>query len=115
MSATFAVFWRDRDRSGSSTKSCSCARTGFADLPEILNAWIARGRDPAACEAWSNTLMVRSGRVCARGFGCLHGAAAILNRCAICRCDLFEHLEALGLSFYDRVAADASMTRVANE
>ena len=49
-----------------------------------------------------------------RGFGILFGRAT-LNTLRDLRCDLFEHLEHLPSSFYDRVAVGRVMTRVAND
>src|SRR5437763_1972879 len=49
-----------------------------------------------------------------RGFGVTLGRA-ILNTLRDLRCDLFEHLERLPSSFYDRVAVGRVMTRVAND
>ena len=49
-----------------------------------------------------------------RGFGILFGRA-VLSTLRDLRCDLFEHLEHLPSSFYDRVAVGRVMTRVAND
>jgi ATP-binding cassette, subfamily B, multidrug efflux pump len=90
---------------------------GFADFGQkTLNAWIASrfAIPPLAAACVQYMIWVLLWSVCARGFGVLLGRA-ILNTLRDLRCDLFEHLERLPSSFYDRVAVGRVMTRVAND
>ncbi|MEI9993052.1 MAG: ABC transporter ATP-binding protein [Rhizomicrobium sp.] len=89
----------------------------LADLgQEALNHWIAAtfGLTPlvAACAQYMGWVLLAA--ALGRGFGILFGRAT-LNTLRDLRCDLFEHLEHLPSSFYDRVAVGRVMTRVAND
>ncbi|MEJ0026225.1 MAG: ABC transporter ATP-binding protein [Rhizomicrobium sp.] len=89
----------------------------LADLgQEAFNRWIAAslGTTPliAACIQYMLWILLAAGL--GRGFGILFGRAT-LNTLRDLRCDLFEHLEHLPSSFYDRVAVGRVMTRVAND
>jgi ATP-binding cassette subfamily B protein len=90
---------------------------GFSDFGQkALNQWIvATFAIPplaAACIQYMTWVLLWS--VFTRGFGVTFGRA-ILNTLRDLRCDLFEHLERLPSSFYDRVAVGRVMTRVAND
>src|SRR6185503_16709579 len=89
----------------------------LADLgQETFNHWIAVTFSVtpllAACAQY--ILWVLLAAALGRGFGILFGRAT-LNTLRDLRCDLFEHLEHLPSSFYDRVAVGRVMTRVAND
>jgi ATP-binding cassette subfamily B protein len=91
--------------------------TGFSDFGQkALNNWIvttfAIPPLAAACIQYMTWVLLWS--VFTRGFGVTFGRA-ILNTLRDLRCDLFEHLERLPSSFYDRVAVGRVMTRVAND
>jgi ATP-binding cassette subfamily B multidrug efflux pump len=90
---------------------------GFADFGQkALNHWLAGTFSipalAAACIQFMVWILLWS--AFARGFGVTLGRA-ILNTLRDLRCDLFEHLERLPSSFYDRVAVGRVMTRVAND
>ncbi len=89
----------------------------LADLGQnAVNLWIAHrlGISPliAACIQYMAWVLLAA--ALGRGFGILFGRAT-LNTLRDLRCDLFEHLEHLPSSFYDRVAVGRVMTRVAND
>lgn len=89
----------------------------LADLgQEEVNAWIAATLHVtpliAACVQYMAWVLLAA--VLGRGFGILFGRAT-LNTLRDLRCALFEHLEHLPSSFYDRVAVGRVMTRVAND
>ncbi|MEJ1970555.1 MAG: ABC transporter ATP-binding protein [Rhizomicrobium sp.] len=89
----------------------------LADLgQEAFNRWIALGLGVspllAACIQYMIWILLAA--AFGRGFGILFGRAT-LNTLRDLRCDLFEHLEHLPSSFYDRVAVGRVMTRVAND
>jgi ATP-binding cassette, subfamily B, multidrug efflux pump len=89
----------------------------LADLGQnAVNLWIARQLhiSPliAACMQYMAWVLLAA--ALGRGFGILFGRAT-LNTLRDLRCDLFEHLEHLPSSFYDRVAVGRVMTRVAND
>jgi ATP-binding cassette subfamily B protein len=91
--------------------------TGFSDFGQkALNAWlVATFAIPplaAACIQYMTWVLLAA--FFTRGFGVTFGRA-ILNTLRDLRCDLFEHLERLPSSFYDRVAVGRVMTRVAND
>jgi len=90
---------------------------GFSDFGQkALNRWIAVtfAIPPlaAACVQFMTWVLLWS--TLSRGYGVALGRA-ILNTLRDLRCDLFEHLEHLPSSFYDRVAVGRVMTRVAND
>jgi ATP-binding cassette subfamily B protein len=89
----------------------------IGDMGQIaLNHWIvgAFGITPlyAACAQYVFWVLLAA--TLGRSFGILFGRAT-LNTLRDLRCDLFEHLEHLPSSFYDRVAVGRVMTRVAND
>jgi ATP-binding cassette subfamily B multidrug efflux pump len=89
----------------------------IGDMGQIaLNRWLAPalGLQPlyAACAQYVFWVLLAAGL--GRGFGILFGRAT-LNTLRDLRCDLFDHLEHLPASFYDRVAVGRVMTRVAND
>jgi len=89
----------------------------IGDMGQLaLNHWIAGalGTTPlyAACVQYLAWVLLAA--ALGRGFGILFGRAT-LNTLRDLRCDLFEHLEHLPSSFYDRVAVGRVMTRVAND
>jgi len=89
----------------------------LADLgQETFNHWIAVTFSVtplnAACIQYMFWVLLAA--ALGRGFGILFGRAT-LNTLRDLRCDLFEHLEHLPSSFYDRVAVGRVMTRVAND
>lgn len=91
--------------------------TEIADLgQQELNGWIARTFQvtPLIAACIQYLLWVLLAAALGRGFGILFGRAT-LNTLRDLRCDLFEHLEHLPSSFYDRVAVGRVMTRVAND
>ena len=90
---------------------------GFSDFGQkALNRWLvgtfAIPPLAAACIQYMTWVLLWS--TFTRGFGVTFGRA-ILNTLRDLRCDLFEHLERLPSSFYDRVAVGRVMTRVAND
>lgn len=90
---------------------------GFSDFGQkALNHWLSAtfAIPPlaAACIQYMTWVLLWS--TLTRGFGVTFGRA-ILNTLRDLRCDLFEHLERLPSSFYDRVAVGRVMTRVAND
>jgi ATP-binding cassette subfamily B protein len=90
---------------------------GLSDFGQkALSHWIAAtfAIPPlaAACVQYMTWVLLWS--VFSRGFGVTFGRA-VLNTLRDLRCDLFEHLERLPSSFYDRVAVGRAMTRVAND
>lgn len=92
-------------------------RGGFSDFgTKALNHWIASIFSipslAAACVQFMIWVVLWS--TLSRGYGVALGRA-ILNTLRDLRCDLFEHLERLPSSFYDRVAVGRVMTRVAND
>ncbi|HEY1707143.1 MAG TPA: ABC transporter ATP-binding protein [Rhizomicrobium sp.] len=91
--------------------------SAFADLGQKhLNAWIV-GRfhiDPIVAAGIQYMTWVLLAAAFGRGFG-LTFSRAVLNTLRDLRCDLFNHLEHLPSSFYDRVAVGRVMTRVAND
>jgi ATP-binding cassette subfamily B protein len=91
--------------------------SAFADLGQKhLNAWIA-GRfhlDPIVAAGIQYMTWVLLAAAFGRAFG-LAFSRAVLNTLRDLRCDLFNHLEHLPSSFYDRVAVGRVMTRVAND
>jgi ATP-binding cassette subfamily B protein len=93
------------------------AGKGFADFGQkSLNHWLVAsfGIAPlgAACIQYMTWVLLWA--LFARLYGVTFGRA-ILNTLRDLRCDLFEHLERLPSSFYDRVAVGRVMTRVAND
>ncbi|MBV9332036.1 MAG: ABC transporter ATP-binding protein, partial [Alphaproteobacteria bacterium] len=91
--------------------------TGFADFGQkALNHWISRrfAIPPLAAACVQFMLWVLLWAAFSRSFGVMLGRA-ILNTLRDLRCDLFEHLERLPSSFYDKVAVGRVMTRVAND
>ncbi|HJW40386.1 MAG TPA: ABC transporter ATP-binding protein [Rhizomicrobium sp.] len=89
----------------------------IGDMGQIaLNHWLAPalGIRPlyAACVQYLFWVLLAA--ALGRGFGILFGRAT-LNTLRDLRCDLFDHLEHLPASFYDRVAVGRVMTRVAND
>jgi len=91
--------------------------SGFADLGQKdLNAWlVARFHlDPIVAAGIQYMTWVLLAAGFGRGFG-LTFSRAVLNTLRDLRCDLFNHLEHLPSSFYDRVAVGRVMTRVAND
>jgi ATP-binding cassette subfamily B multidrug efflux pump len=89
----------------------------FADLGQKhLNDWIVtRFRlDPLVAAGIQYMVWVLLAAAFGRGFG-LTFSRAVLNTLRDLRCDLFNHLEHLPSSFYDRVAVGRVMTRVAND
>ena len=89
----------------------------LADLgQQAFNQWIAATLSVtpliAACIQYMIWILLAA--ALGRGFGILFGRAT-LNTLRDLRCDLFEHLEHLPSSFYDRVAVGRVMTRVAND
>jgi ATP-binding cassette subfamily B protein len=90
---------------------------GFADFGQkALNHWIVAtfAIPPLAAACVQFMVWVLLWSTFSRGFGVALGRA-ILNTLRDLRCDLFEHLERLPSSFYDRVAVGRVMTRVAND
>ncbi|MBV9420864.1 MAG: ABC transporter ATP-binding protein, partial [Alphaproteobacteria bacterium] len=89
----------------------------IGDLGQIaFNHWIVAtfGTTPLIAACGQYILWVILAAALGRGFGILFGRAT-LNTLRDLRCDLFEHLEHLPSSFYDRVAVGRVMTRVAND
>ncbi len=90
---------------------------GFSDFGQkALNHWIIAtfAIPPLAAACVQYMAWVLLWAFFSRGFGVTFGRA-ILNTLRDLRCDLFEHLERLPSSFYDRVAVGRVMTRVAND
>jgi ATP-binding cassette subfamily B multidrug efflux pump len=90
---------------------------GFADFGQkALNHWIVGtfAIPPLAAACVQYMFWVLLWASFSRGYGVTLGRA-ILNTLRDLRCDLFEHLERLPSSFYDRVAVGRVMTRVAND
>jgi ATP-binding cassette subfamily B protein len=89
----------------------------FADLGQKdLNTWLVTTfhLDPLIAAAMQYMLWVLLAAGFGRGFG-IAFSRAVLNTLRDLRCDLFNHLERLPSSFYDRVAVGRVMTRVAND
>ena len=89
----------------------------IGDLGQVaLNHWLvgALGTTPIYAACLQYIVWVLLAAALGRGFGILFGRAT-LNTLRDLRCDLFEHLEHLPSSFYDRVAVGRVMTRVAND
>ena len=89
----------------------------LADLgQQAFNHWIAAtfGLTPLLAACVQYMFWIALAAALGRGFGILFGRAT-LNTLRDLRCDLFEHLEHLPSSFYDRVAVGRVMTRVAND
>lgn len=74
----------------------------------------ATGASPLVAACGQYVFWILLAALFGRGFGILFGRA-VLNTLRDLRCDLFEHLEHLPSSFYDRVAVGRVMTRVAND
>jgi ATP-binding cassette subfamily B protein len=89
----------------------------IGDLGQIaFNQWLVAttGLTPLNAACLQYIIWVLLAAALGRGFGILFGRAT-LNTLRDLRCDLFEHLEHLPSSFYDRVAVGRVMTRVAND
>ncbi len=89
----------------------------LADLGQKdLNLWLSAtfGFDPLIAAGIQYMVWVLLAAAFGRGFG-LTFSRAVLNALRDLRCDLFNHLEHLPASFYDRVAVGRVMTRVAND
>jgi ATP-binding cassette subfamily B protein len=89
----------------------------LADLGQKdLNLWLSAylGVDPIIAAGIQYMVWVLLAAAFGRGFG-LTFSRAVLNALRDLRCDLFNHLEHLPSSFYDRVAVGRVMTRVAND
>ncbi|MBS0473285.1 MAG: ABC transporter ATP-binding protein [Proteobacteria bacterium] len=80
-----------------------------------IQDWLtAQGLTPLHAACLQYIVWVLLAAALGRSFGILFGRAT-LNTLRDLRCDLFEHLEHLPSSFYDRVAVGRVMTRVAND
>jgi ATP-binding cassette subfamily B multidrug efflux pump len=89
----------------------------IADLGQKrLNTWLSVrfGLDPLIAAGLQYMMWVLLAAGFGRAFG-LTFSRAVLNTLRDLRCDLFNHLEHLPSSFYDRVAVGRVMTRVAND